>query len=144
MLASTILVPTDLSERSLAAVRYAAALATRLGAEMILTINVNLPERAALEEVAAAGEAAVPDTARRVLREIGVAEAPGVTVSVDVRERDFPAEGILAAIDETNAELVVVGSHGRGGLTRLLLGSVAEKIVRSSPVPVLVVPVRDG
>jgi nucleotide-binding universal stress UspA family protein len=53
-----------------------------------------------------------------------------------------PAAEILRAIDELKPELVVMGTHGRRGLARLLLGSVAEKVVRSSPVPVLTVPAR--
>ena len=48
------------------------------------------------------------------------------------------AKGILHAAEEHGADLIVVGSHGRTGLQRLLLGSVAAKVVAASPVPVLV------
>jgi nucleotide-binding universal stress UspA family protein len=49
-------------------------------------------------------------------------------------------KGILASAGELGADLVIVGSHGRTGLRRLLLGSVAAKVIAASPVPVLVVP----
>jgi nucleotide-binding universal stress UspA family protein len=51
-----------------------------------------------------------------------------------------PAATILAELDAAHHDLLVVGTHGRTGLRHLLLGSVAEKLVRLSPVPVLTVP----
>ena len=51
----------------------------------------------------------------------------------------MPWEEILATIEAVGADLVIMGTHGRRGVPRLLLGSVAEKIVRTSPVPVLTV-----
>jgi nucleotide-binding universal stress UspA family protein len=53
-------------------------------------------------------------------------------------------EAVLAAADERHVDVIVVGTHGRRGLRRLILGSVAEHIVRSSPIPVLVVPQSAG
>jgi nucleotide-binding universal stress UspA family protein len=50
-----------------------------------------------------------------------------------------PWEAILEAAREVRADLIVMGTHGRHGLVRTLLGSVTEKVVRTSPVPVLVV-----
>jgi len=50
------------------------------------------------------------------------------------------AEGILKCSNEFNADLIVIGTHSRSGLDRLLMGSIAEDIVRHSAVPVLVVP----
>lgn len=50
-----------------------------------------------------------------------------------------PADGILATIAESGADVVVMGTHGRTGISRVLLGSVAEKVVRESTVPVLTV-----
>lgn len=52
----------------------------------------------------------------------------------------IPASQILAVAAECGADLIVMGTHGRRGLPRVLLGSVAEKVVRRSPVPVLTVP----
>ena len=143
VLPKVILVPVDLSERSTSAVRHAGELAGVLGARLVLTVNVNLPERAELELVAREEDISVDDAARRALEEIAARHAAGVSSDVDVRYRDFPADGILDAAAETGAEMVVIASHGRSGPSRWLLGSVAEKIVRAAPVPVLVVPVRD-
>jgi nucleotide-binding universal stress UspA family protein len=53
------------------------------------------------------------------------------------------ADGILKCSTQFQADLIVIGTHSRTGLDRLLLGSVAEDIVRHSPVPVLVVPFRE-
>jgi nucleotide-binding universal stress UspA family protein len=50
-----------------------------------------------------------------------------------------PANEIVAYAEETDVDHIVVGSHGRSGLSRVLLGSTAEKVVRRSPVPVTVV-----
>lgn len=52
------------------------------------------------------------------------------------------AEAILAAAERYNADLIVVGTHGRKGLQRMLLGSVAEAVLRRARVPVVVVPVQ--
>ncbi len=69
------------------------------------------------------------------------AERPGsppVAVEVAVRQ-DAPAEGILAEAADRGVERITVGTHGRKGLSHLLLGSVAERVMRLSQVPVLVV-----
>ena len=52
---------------------------------------------------------------------------------------DRPARGIVAFADENDIDAIVMGSHGRDGVSRILLGSVAETVVRRSPVPVTVV-----
>jgi nucleotide-binding universal stress UspA family protein len=65
-------------------------------------------------------------------------DAPDVEVEVAVRQ-DAPADGILAEAKERNVERITVGTHGRKGLSHLLLGSVAERVVRLAHVPVLVV-----
>lgn len=66
------------------------------------------------------------------------AGAVEIEVEVCVRQ-DAPADGILAEAKERNVERITVGTHGRKGLSHLLLGSVAERIVRLAQVPVLVV-----
>ncbi len=65
-------------------------------------------------------------------------EHPGLEVEALVRE-GFPAEVILTVAHKAGASRVVIGTHGSTGFTRLLLGSVAEKVVRLSEIPVLVV-----
>jgi nucleotide-binding universal stress UspA family protein len=84
----------------------------------------------------AEGERATTDVADRA-RERGLAVETAVRV-------DSPHRAILDYADENGVDLVVMGTHGRTGLDRVLLGSVAEKVVRLAPVPVLTVPYENA
>lgn len=139
-----ILVPIDLSKRSERAIDHAADLAAAVDAELVLVTNVNLPEREVLEGYGESEGLSVADAAEALLRRLAHEHAPNITSSVIVRFDDFPAEGILHAVDESGADAVVIASHGRSGMSRWMLGSVAEKLARSSDVPVTIVPVRDS
>ena len=66
----------------------------------------------------------------------------GVPLRALLREGD-PRSAILAAAAELGAEVIVMGTHGRRGIKHLLLGSVAERVVRSAPIPVLTVNAGD-
>lgn len=66
------------------------------------------------------------------------AAAAGVEVKTLLVENSFPAEGIIAAAEEAKADLVVMGSHGRRGFGRLLLGSQTSNVLAQSKIPVLV------
>lgn len=138
----SILVPVDLSDYAEHAVSYAAVLATELDARLTLTVNVNMVEREAIENFAGSSYENIQDAGRSALEALSERLAPGLDSSFDLRFRDFPHEGILEAARSTAADLIVVSSHGRSGVRRVLLGSVAEKLVRHSTVPVVVVPVR--
>lgn len=83
------------------------------------------------ESAKADGEALLADAAER-------AAAAGMSVETVV-DTGRPAATIVACADERDVDHVVVGSHGRDGVSRLLLGSVAEAVMRGSPVPVTVV-----
>lgn len=76
---------------------------------------------------------------RELLPFIGRADAGGLTGSGTVRMGDAATE-IRAEAEEWGADLLVLGTHGRGGMTRLLIGSVAEAVVRRPPCDVLVIP----
>jgi nucleotide-binding universal stress UspA family protein len=65
-------------------------------------------------------------------------EQAGVAFQPRLAEDVTAASGILQSVRQTEADLVIVGSHGRTGIARLMLGSVASKVVAESPVPVLV------
>lgn len=67
------------------------------------------------------------------------AEGRQVDLQVRMAEDVTPAAGIVQTARELHADLVVIGSHGRNGIARLMLGSVANQVVAQSPVPVLVV-----
>jgi len=76
------------------------------------------------------------------VREFAAAElAPGVALDATVRE-GVPATEIVECARTTSADLVVIGTHGRSGVERLLLGSVAERVLRRAGCPVLTVPAR--
>ena len=68
--------------------------------------------------------------------------AQGLTVADPTLVMGHTAGSLVRVAVDDDAELIVVGSHGHGGLHHLLMGSVAEDVVRHSPVPVLVVPIR--
>ena len=138
----TILVPIDLSERSLRGLDYAAMLATATGAGLVLYCNINVPERAVLEEFGAAEHLVVDDAGMIQLRQFADERAPGIEAVCVVGYNESPAHGILDAASANYVDLIVVASHGRAGMTRWLLGSIAEKITRTADVPVVIVPTR--
>jgi nucleotide-binding universal stress UspA family protein len=77
---------------------------------------------------------------------VAAAAAGGLSVSAVLKTGSAP-EAILDAAADERADLIVIGTHGRTGLTRLVIGSVAERVVRMAPCPVLVVkppPAREA
>jgi nucleotide-binding universal stress UspA family protein len=136
---SKILVATDHLESSQLALRAASLLARRLGASLKI-LHV-------LEEAARAYPFPLPPGVReqareRLLKVVADSRATGLTADA-VFEEGFAAEQIAAATVATSADLLVLGSHGRSGLPRWVHGSVAERVVRLSPVPVLTVHPTD-
>lgn len=85
--------------------------------------------------MAAAQEAA----AKAFVHLSDLAKAAGVQLEARLVEESHVVDGILSMADEASADLIVVGSHGRSGIQRLLLGGVAHKVVAQSTRPVLVV-----
>ncbi len=63
------------------------------------------------------------------------------TITTVIKEGDF-AEGIIATAAETNADVIVMGSHGRRGLDKMLMGSVAERVLHKSTVPLFIIPTK--
>lgn len=137
--ANNILVATDFSELGQAAVEHALMLAEKLGGTLhvvhVYTLQ-NKPESAtqAREDLERAEQHARAQL-DRVGAELRSCQRLGQTV---LRHGD-PAPMILLTADELGADLVVLGTHGRRGLGRLVMGSVAEAVLRQSLVPVLVV-----
>ena len=114
----------------------AAAFARRLGVDLTLLHVVDPPagtERVALEDCV--GGACLDEESERLLADFAAA-VEGVEVRT-LSRRGRPAETILAVAEELDPELLVVGTHGRRGVRRLLLGSVAEEVVRRARVPVV-------
>ena len=140
----SILVPTDASEGSELASEAAIELATRFDATLHALyvvetgdVSYDAPAADIYDEVQARGLQALDDVAKR-------AEAAGVGTVETVLGEGHPHRAILDYVDEYDVDLVVVGTHGRTGPERYLLGSVTEKVVRLSDVPVLTVPRPTG
>lgn len=139
----SILVATDFSEQARVATDWAVSLAASLAARVVLAHVyalpiVGFPDGALLVDGATA--ARLSDEAQAALdAEIARVKGRGVSVEGVLREGD-PREEIPALALSLGAGLVVAGSHGRRGIVRALLGSMADSLVRTSRVPVVVVP----
>ena len=130
-----ILVPVDFSTPSAAALSFAYSLASQLGAS-IDVLHVMDPSDTLLTpaDKPAAGDPA----AARALLHTFVAEGTGDRVPIAERlESGDPRERIVAVAAADNIDMIVMGTHGRTGLSRLLMGSVAEAVVRRAPCPVI-------
>lgn len=138
---SLILVPVDFQDASLDALALARELAGHLGFEVVLQHTYTVP-LALYPGFDALVAPTLPEemakAARAALDELS-AEQGGLRTILAAGD---PAEQILKAIGELKPALVVMGTRGRKGLSHLLLGSVAERIVRLSSVPVLTVHAR--
>jgi nucleotide-binding universal stress UspA family protein len=123
-----LLCPVDLSDPSAQALRYAAALSSVVGGDLtILHVRAAEARRRDAEQQA---NASLEAFASNVI---------GVRPSSRLLERHGePVTEILSAA--AASDIIVMGTHGRTGLRRLLVGSVAERVIRRSPSPVLVVP----
>lgn len=143
-----ILVATDFTEASMPCVRFAALLVAKAGVDATLLHVMQLPSAtgSALGAVAAAlGSPWMPPSPATVeqLEGLGRATLDGLAkehgfAHVEQVEGD-PAALILARASALSAEMIVMGSRGRSGLSRLVLGSTAEKVIRKSETSVLVV-----
>lgn len=139
-----ILVPTDGSQEMTPIVDQAIDLASVCNGTLHILHVVD--QRAYLS---------IPDDARDQVRETLREDAESFTKSVgnravnaglDVRREvrwGDPAPAILSYAVETDVDVIVMGTHGRTGYERYLLGSVAEKVVRAAPLPVLTIAVGD-
>jgi nucleotide-binding universal stress UspA family protein len=141
-----ILHPTDFSECAQQAQEEAARLARALGGEVVLFhVSVEAPLYAEgligvkdVEKVYEAQRKWAEETLEAraaALREKGVASRWLLRVGI-------PFEEIAEAAREERADLIVMGTHGRGGLARFFLGSVADRVLRTAPCPVLTVRER--
>jgi len=139
-----VLVPIDFSPSARAALEYATFLAGKFGAELhVLHVweppGYVGPDTLALLPVAA-GQPGWDQTRTEVRREVehfltkSATRPPHLDVRVEAGE---PSDTILQIAKEGGADLIVMGTHGRTGLSRLLIGSVAEAVLRRSTCPVL-------
>jgi nucleotide-binding universal stress UspA family protein len=142
-----ILVPTDFSEGATRALTLATKFAKLLRAAIDLLHVQAIPTFAPVPSVPGALPLPLPlpDAAQGIRESLnmlaaGVREA-GLECQTGTVEGN-PGDEIVGYAMKIGADLIVMGTHGRGGLSRVLLGSVAEKVLRGTCCPVLVVPVR--
>jgi universal stress protein A len=144
MLPKNILVPTDLSEGAEQALDYACELARTLGAQVHLLNVIGIPAlgvpelgvaltASMIDELVVGNQDAMDRLARSRSTQMG---------QVMVRTGDA-RDVINQTAKELGVDLIVMGTHGRRGISRALLGSVAENVVRTAPCAVLTVRLRD-
>jgi universal stress protein A len=146
----TLLVPVDYSDPSRLAVKHAVTLSRRFGAKLVLLFAWAAPyaDLALAKRAETAHEQTLFDLVRRecedamdeFLHELRAQESD-LAVSSLVVSGD-PSKAIVEQAALLHADLIVMGTHGRGGAARWLLGSVAEAVLRRAECPVLVVPTR--
>jgi nucleotide-binding universal stress UspA family protein len=135
-----VLCPVDFSPNSQHALDHASAIANRNGATLtLLHVFASLPTMDLPPLVLS-----VRDRERliRDMRQMAIRVPERVPLEFRVREAGYVHDEILAQLDETRADLLVLGTHGRSGFQRLFLGSVTEKVIRKAGCPTLVVPPR--
>ena len=138
-----ILLPLDFSNSSLRAASYAKALAARYGADLValhVFDDVDLP--GFYGDIQSPLPHAFPEIEGQVRENLrmAVAEAEGPDVQAEyVAGRGAAPGAIVREAELREADLIVIASHGRSGVERLLLGSVSEHVLRAAPCPVLLV-----
>lgn len=141
-----ILVATDFTPIATAALRFAGKLAEQTHAELIALYADTFEPPAEFTARAVATVATAIGTSHvRAQEELERCIGQNVPASVTVRAVVVEAPPVIAIVSfarQNGVDMIVVGTHARKGLDRLLLGSVAERVVVESPVPVLIVPPR--
>jgi len=141
-----VLIPTDGSAVARKAVRAGVALARDLGAKVTAYYAMDMIQPYAF------GDGYILDTSTlldidRQAKEVGqkylaevekAAKAAGVPCQTLMTKPETPAEGIIAAAKKRKCDVIFMASHGRGGFASLVLGSVTQKVLARSKIPVLV------
>ena len=141
-----ILVATDFSPHSQVALRYAKALAEAFHAEVVICHVLENPDL--LSQLPPVDQGYFPPNFLQLQEEqaqVGLSKLAAEAGPLNVRtllRHGAPFVEIVAAAREEAADLIVIGTHGRGAIAHMLLGSVAEKVVRKAACPVLTV--REG
>ena len=139
-----LLVPTDFSEGSLPALAVAGAVARTTGAEVTLLHVLKPPSTALPSALMPLGDTWMPPSksAFAELEKLGIRTLEGFAQQYGFSRFEQhdgdPADIILQRARELDTEMIVMGSRGRRGLARLVLGSVAEKVIRLSDTSVLI------
>jgi nucleotide-binding universal stress UspA family protein len=149
-----ILAPTDLSDVSARGLRYACNLAKDLGAEVIIINAIKVEELMAVWrqlqdnpsvqwDQANVLEDRLVDRHKQLLDEFVNKQVPDIGSNLNVRKLVAVGEPYATLVDWAKKEpvdVIIMSTHGRTGIPRMMLGSVTEKVLRSSPCPVLAIP----
>jgi nucleotide-binding universal stress UspA family protein len=142
----SVLAPTDLSDIGNAAIPHAYALLRATGGvvEICFVAEHGLPHPAYVYDFPDRLTAAERTQIDKQLRALVPADASalGITTHVSVIDGGKPAETIVAAAERLNVDAISIGSHGRSGVARAVIGSVAQAVVSGARRPVLIVPAR--
>lgn len=138
----TILVPVDFSDTSEKALDYAVDLAKSLGAKVVILHAYELPVYGFPD----GAFVATVEMATRIMNGAQAAlqacvekrKASGVEMKIELRQGN-PVDEVHSVADAVGADLICVGTHGRRGIARALLGSVAEQVIRTAKKPVLAI-----
>ena len=146
MLPKNILVPTDLSEGAEEALEFACELAAKLGARIHLLNTITIPTLG-VPELGVALTSTVIDQLieenQAALDALAATHCSRAQIGEVVLKTGDARDAIVQTATELGIDLIVMGTHGRRGVSRALLGSVAETVVRSAPCPVLTVRSHD-
>ncbi|MFT5304404.1 MAG: nucleotide-binding universal stress UspA family protein [Mariniblastus sp.] len=142
--AERVLVPVDLSERSLGALKIAQQMANNSGAE-VHVLNVHQPIVAVVPVGGAAiqspvGTMSTSETQEQITKRLcEFTQSSGIACDGLKHQvvEGSPATAIVDYAKDNQIDLIAMTTHGKTGLTRLLMGSVAESVVRTAPCPVL-------
>jgi len=142
MLPKNLLVPTDLSDGAEYALDYACELAAKLGATVHILHVIGVPALG-VPELGVAVTSTVIDQLiadnQKAVDELADARRDKATIGEILLKTGDARDVIDATAAALHIDLIVMGTHGRRGLSRALLGSVAETVVRTAPCPVLTV-----
>lgn len=140
----TILVPVDFNPHATAALHHAAELAQKSGARIVVMYADRFDAPAEFTSaqkpaVASAIEESRLHTREELERYAREHLPPGIAFETKVRE-ELPVPAIVHTADEEDADLIVMGSHGHGAISRLVVGSVSAAVKRETKRPVITVP----
>lgn len=139
MIPKKILVPTDYSDTAEHGVRYALEMARALGAKVTLLHVYVIPTPPVSAGFAGDFVRETQQEAEKQMHEASAKYAGNPALAAAKLTTGEPTDSILTTAREMGADLIIIGTHGRSGVQRMLLGSVAESVLRAAPCPVLAI-----
>lgn len=136
------MVPTDYSELSLAALDYALSFSRMFQAQIYLLHTLDTIPVLALDAMDLTTETVIYETEKNAKSDLHIfasTKVGHVPNLVEVVRKGIAEDQIVKFVKEESIDLIVMATHGRSGVAHVLMGSVAEKVIQNSPVPVLTV-----